>query len=408
MKRVLALALCLLFLGGCGTRLDKTSEFLKYKDKPTAAAVQSLCAEFFEDNGLAGLSVGVLVNGHATFFNYGQTQEGGAPITEDTRFDLGTLTQVFTGVTYAESIYRRYVSHGSTLKGLFPYLNVPLWEGESITLGQLATHTSGMPSAPTNLPREETPYQFYSELDLRKYLSGASLESQPGSVYSPDGMDMGLLGFAVSVARKIPYENQVKNVIMYSIGMTRTTATFAEESTDHLATWATPHSAQGQALPHQEYGTLQGMAAFKSTAYDLMLFAWCNMNMPGTEDTFSKPAAQGRTVEAQLYTPAYPSDNPEQKITVATLGAQSVVERLHASMRIAQEEHYSQDGVSLGYGYRLGQMGENQYIWQKGGDAGNGGYIGFVPGTATAVVVLANSGVEVDGLGRQILELLQN
>ena len=410
--RLTAMVLVLaLMLSACGTRMDKTSELLKYKDADKIKSLEAAATAFYESSGLQGLSVGVLVDGHVRFFNFGLTEENGAAITEDTRFDLGSLTQVFTGVTYGESIYRRYLSDGSELKKIFPFLSLPQWEGKDlITFGQLATHRSGFESAPGNLPREEAPYTAYSELALRRYLSTAELQTKPGSAYSPEGMDMGLLGFALEVARRTPYEQHVKNVIMYSIGMTRTTATFDPESDSHLKSWATPHSADGKQLPHEEYGALQGMAAFRSTAYDMMLFAWCHMNMPGTEDTFTKPEAEGRSVEEQLYLSSYGSDGKViseiATVTAEMLKVQSVIERLHAGMRIAQDEHYTDGTVRLGYGYILDEMNGKDYVWQRGGDAGNAGYIGFVPQTATAVVALSNTGSDVSQLGEALLKII--
>lgn len=402
MKRLLALALCLAALSGCGARLDKTSEFLRYKDKDTISAAQTAIQAYYDENNLAGISVGILVDGYVEFFNLGNTKEGGTPITEDTRFDLGTLTQVFTGVAYSESIYKRYLSDGTSVKKLFPYLDIPLWGGtESMTCGQLATHRSGMPQKPTNLPRGDVPYEFYSELDLRRYLSTASLDSQPGTVYQPGGMDMGLLSFAIEVARKTPFEQHVKSVIMYNISMTRTTITLDEDDT---SPWAMPHDADGNPLPHQEYSSLLGMSAFKSTAYDMMLFAWCNMDMPGTESTFDKEAASQWTLQQKLYMVL---DTEAKSAEYSKLlGSQSVTERLYAAMMIAQDEHYSDGDTVLGYGYRLGEIGGNKYVWQNGGDAGNGGYIGFVPGTSTAVVVLSNTGADVEPLGLQLISLL--
>ncbi len=372
----------LILLSACGTRLDKTSEFLKYKDSAKIEQIDRLCSEYVKTEGIMGMSVGVFIDGRVKFFNYGVTKKDGKPISEETRFELGTMTQVFTGVMFGEYVARGYLNDGSTVKNYFPYLNIPAWNGENIlTYGALATHRSGLPQKPSNLPKSESPYSDYGELMLRRNIGTWEYTSRPGDVYFDAGMDMGLLGFAVEAAIRQPYETLVKNAIMYRIGMEKTTVTMTEEQD---AARAMPHDVNGNTAAVQNYACLQGMAGFKSTAYDMMAFSWMLLGMPGDEETYTIPLdADGK---------------PERKRTQ--------LENLRAACDVATSLQYEGNGIKVGYGFRLGQLAGKDYIWQSGVSAGYGSYIGLIDDSDTAVVILANSVCAPQTLGESVLSIL--
>ena len=133
MKKLLSLTLCLLLLlCGCGiTRFDKVSPFHQFTDGEAAEQVRRLCAAFYEDQALTGMSVGILKDGEVAFYNFGVKETGGSPVTEDTVYELGTMSELFTGIMFSEWVGRGYLTEDQPLATYFPLTNLPQWKAEA-------------------------------------------------------------------------------------------------------------------------------------------------------------------------------------------------------------------------------------------------------------------------------------
>ncbi|MEV0636794.1 serine hydrolase domain-containing protein [Streptomyces sp. NPDC050619] len=117
-----------------------------------------------------------------------------------TVFQLGSIAKTFTATALA-----RAVRAGETrldaplvLPAGFP---VPREGPRRITLADLATHTSGLPSLPPNLLAEADPYDPYAHYtldDLAAGLRETTLSAEPGSSYAYSNLGVGLLGQALA------------------------------------------------------------------------------------------------------------------------------------------------------------------------------------------------------------------
>ncbi|MEL6122455.1 MAG: serine hydrolase domain-containing protein, partial [Bacteroidota bacterium] len=63
-------------------------------------------------------------------------------------FEIGSITKVFTGISLSALISEQRAALNDRVEDQLGY---PLRAGGGITLAQLATHTSGLPSLPTNV-----------------------------------------------------------------------------------------------------------------------------------------------------------------------------------------------------------------------------------------------------------------
>jgi CubicO group peptidase (beta-lactamase class C family) len=81
-------------------------------------------------------------------------------------------------------------------KYLREHVTMPERSGKSITLLDLATHTSGLPRLPGNMKVDNAanPYVDYSLDDLYQFLSGYTLPRDPGSEFEYSNLGAGLLG----------------------------------------------------------------------------------------------------------------------------------------------------------------------------------------------------------------------
>jgi CubicO group peptidase (beta-lactamase class C family) len=92
--------------------------------------------------------------------------------------------------------------------------------GKKVTIHQLLTHTSGIPSY-TNLPnfgREVSRNPYPVEEFVKKYCSG-DLEFEPGAKFSYNNSGYFLLGAVIEKIAGKPYENVLEERIFKPLGM---------------------------------------------------------------------------------------------------------------------------------------------------------------------------------------------
>ena len=153
-----------------------------------------------------GIIIGVVDRGGTHYYSYGHGSAAGDSINQRTVFEIGSVTKAFTGVLLAQMIERGDVRLNDPISLYLPQsAGVPASVGDSITLLELATHSSGLPRLPSNLnpANPENPYADYSVHDLYSFLAAV----QPGpkkAEYSnagfglllPGGLHIEMISFA--------------------------------------------------------------------------------------------------------------------------------------------------------------------------------------------------------------------
>lgn len=238
---------------------------------------------------------------------------------------------------------------------------MPSRNGKSITLVDLATHTSGLPRLPTNLePKDENdPYADYTAANLDAFLSSYVLPRDPGAQYEYSNLGGGLLGHVLALRAGTDYATLVKRRITDVLGMSSTSITLAA---DERARLAPGHDSSLARVPNWNWQVLEGAGALHSTANDLLTFLSANLG-----DT---------------QTPLAP----------ALVGMLAVTRK-------------SDDG-SVGLGWELRTDPAPTIIWHNGGTGGYRTWVGFDPAARVGVVVLSNTFTTagVDDIGGHLLD----
>lgn len=164
--------------------------------------------------------VGVLKDGELAFVRgYGSADpRTGAPITADTRFKIGSLTQTFTAVAILQLRDRGLLDLDAPVR---TYLKdyVPL--GQTITLRHLLSHTSGIPSytdAHTFALGFDGPV---TAADVRARFEGLALEFAPGTDFDLSNSGYYLLGQVVEVVSGKPLADYLATDVLAPAGMKR-------------------------------------------------------------------------------------------------------------------------------------------------------------------------------------------
>jgi len=208
----------------------------------------------------------------------GLTKQGGLSPDKNTVFEIGSITKVFTSILLAEAVRENLANYDDPVAAHLAKLkfkkNSPF---HTITLSELATHTSGLPRLPVDISDGidwENPYAHYNEQRLTQSLvSFRKKQLEVAGEYSYSNYGAGILGFALTQIYGQTYRDLLKEKILDPLNMTSTDVPtrFADLPDDLRARIATPH-AGGKAVNHWELASLVGAGAMISSAEDLVKF----------------------------------------------------------------------------------------------------------------------------------------
>jgi CubicO group peptidase (beta-lactamase class C family) len=324
-------------------------------------------------NRIAGAAVGVVVDGAAHTYFFGETKLGsGTKPDGDTVYEIGSITKTMTAALLALAVAE---NEGLTLESpAAPLLpdgyTLPAFEGREITLGDLASHTSSLPRLPENLgtwPRD--PYARYTMADLKSFLEGYALNATPGTRYEYSNLGASILGIAMANRADSTYDALLASRILGPLGMSDSAIALSETQQQRLAA---PYASRGlplDCLPPRDstnwnLGIFAPAGGIKSTLNDMLKYLKASM------------APEGTVLEP-----------------IAPLLFQG---------RFAVNEGMT---VALGWHFLNGSGGAPDIIWHNGGTGGYSTFMGFFRGTRTGIVLLANTSVsgEVDAAALSIL-----
>lgn len=312
-----------------------------------------------------GIVVGVIGPEGRRVIAYGQLEKGDPrPLNGDTIFEIGSATKVFTSLLLADMVQRGEVALDDPVaKYLPPNAKMPERNGRSITLVDLATHTSGLPRLPTNMSPKDpaNPYADYSVEQLYQFLSTYQLTRDIGSQYEYSNLGGGLLGHVLARRAGMDYEALVRSRICGPLGMNNTRITLTPEMKARLAAG---HNAALDTVENWDLPTLAGAGALRSTANDLLTFLAANLGYT------KSPLAPAMAAMLKVRRPT------------------------------------GQPGLEVGLGWHIFTTNGKEIIWHNGGTGGYRSFIGFDPKAGVGVVALSNASTlaGVDDIGRHLLD----
>ena len=279
----------------------------------------------------------------------------------NTVFEIGSVTKVFTSLLLADMVVRGEVALDEAATKYLPKnVSIPTRKGKKITLLDLATHKSSLPRLPTNLSPKDAmnPYADYTVEQLYAFLSECELARDIGQKVEYSNLGVGLLGHILSLRASASYEELIVSRICKPLEMTSTSITL---SPDMQARLATGHNPAGQEVKNWDLPTLAGAGALRSTANDMLRFVQANMG------TLKSTLTQAMT---------------EQQIT-------------------RSEADGPNSSIALGW-FKLAELG-NEIIWHNGQTGGYHSFVGFDKKKGVGVVVLCNSGIDIDDIGLHLI-----
>jgi D-alanyl-D-alanine-carboxypeptidase/D-alanyl-D-alanine-endopeptidase len=202
------IAVVSLWVAGCHAREERAPHGTTGWSVPSDEAIATLLAERMKHNGV-GMVVGVIDGERRSVIAYGVSgAANGRPVDGATVFQLGSLTKVITTLLLADMVARGEVRLDDPVSAVLPSEAAMIEVGRPITLRDLATHTSGLPSTPTNIDihGEPDPYEAYPVDSLWAFLARFRPDRAPGMTYEYSNLGVSLLGRALALRMGSTYE----------------------------------------------------------------------------------------------------------------------------------------------------------------------------------------------------------
>ncbi len=332
---------------------------------PSDAEIHKMLAERVgaEENGV-GIVVGVVEPQGRRIISYGHPSAGDLrPLDGDTVFEIGSVTKVFTALLLADMVRQNEVALADPVAKYPPAgVKVPERNGRSITLVDLATHTSGLPFMPENAPAFNGPAaRKYSAADLVHYVASYKLTRDIGSKWDYSNIGYWLLSEALASRAGMDYESLLRARVIAPLKLASTDFVLSPKMKANLAAG---HDAGLQPSPDVSnlpvYSLMPSAGGLYSTANDLLTFLSVAL---GYERSSLGPA-----MEASVST-----------------------------------RRPTQSGNEQALGWTVIGKGDDQIIFRDGGTLGYASSMAWDPKKRIGVVVLSNQVASVDDIARHLL-----
>lgn len=141
---------------------------------------------------------------------------------EHTAFEIGSVSKTMTAALLAEMIARGEITLDDPIMRLLPQgTSVPTFAGREITIGNIVTHTSGLPRIPPQWPIADfnNPYARLTERDLLGALSATRLTIAPGTRWEYSNFAVMVLSYALAKRSGKDFETLLHERLLVSLGM---------------------------------------------------------------------------------------------------------------------------------------------------------------------------------------------
>ncbi|HEV7310884.1 class C beta-lactamase [Ensifer sp.] len=337
------------------------------------AAIDKAIRPVMRENKVPGMAVAVTVDGRRYFLNYGvASRETKAPVTENTLFELGSISKTFaaTLATYAEVL-------GKVSFDDHPGKYIPALKGTAIdkaTLLHLATYTAG------GLPLQ-FPDAVKTDADMTDYFSAFKPDARPGAKRRYSNPSIGLFGHVAALAMGGDFGNVLETELFQKLGLKQSFVTVPKSAMSSYA-WGygradKPIRVNPGMFDAEAYGV-------KSSAADMIRFVEANID-PTAFDENTRRAIEGTHIGY------FDSGKMVQGLGWEQYPYPVSLEKLldGNSRTMALDAHAVKPLTPP-------KQPEGATLYNKTGSTnGFGGYVAFVPEEKIGVVLLANRNLPI-------------
>jgi beta-lactamase class C len=337
-------------------------------------AVDHAMAPVIAHNGIRGMAVGIVDGDEHYVFNYGvASTETGKPVTNETLFELGSVSKTLTATLASYSQVRGYLSLSDPTSRFLPSLqNSPFG---NVTLLNLGTHTpGGLPlQVPDNISNNEQLMQYFKAWQPA-YAAGTHRTYANPSI--------GTLGLIAAKSMGQDFDGLMQGQLFPTLGMKDTYIKVPAAKMPDYAQGYTKDGAPIRMAP----GVLSSEAyGIKTTAADMNRFVEANMNLIRVNEKLQHAIAnthigyfKAGPMTQDLIWEQYPYPVTLESLLSGNSPAMIFNATPVTEIKPPQEPQ------------------NNVWINKTGSTNGFGAYIAFIPQKRLGIVILANKNFPID------------
>ncbi|WP_438657454.1 class C beta-lactamase [Pseudomonas nunensis] len=362
MARLTVLGACVALLGA-GPCMAQAQT-----DQQIQSTVDAAIKPILQAQGVPGMAVAVTINGKPHYFNYGvASRESAQAVTENTLFEIGSVSKTFTATLGAYAIATGKLSLSDKASQVLPDLRGSAFDNVSVL--QLGTYTAG-----------GLPLQFPDEADHADKMLGYFKQWKPvyaaGTHRQYSNPSIGLFGYLAAHKLGVPFDEAMTNTLLPKLGLTHT---FLQVPPDQMSVYAQGYDKNDKpvrvdpgALDSEAYGV-------KTSTADMIRYVQANLKPASLE----KPLQQAI---ATTHTGYYTVGDMTQGLGWERYSYPVSLDKLLGgnSTPMAMEAHKVQ------WLTPPQPEPESVLINKTGSTGGFGAYVAFVPAKDIGIVILAN------------------
>ncbi|MCX2480450.1 serine hydrolase [Pedobacter sp. MC2016-15] len=324
--------------------------------------LDSLALDYLRDPNNSSLSIGIVDGDVSSTYFYGETKkESGKVPDEKSLYEIGSISKTFTAFLLAHAVNEKKIVLTDDIRkylpGEYPGLQ---YKGTPIRIVNLANHTSGLPRLPTDFDTSpgfnaEDPYKHYTKEMMYQYLKSFKPDTAAGRRTEYSNFGYAVLGKILENIYQKPLEELVKQTITGPLKMSSTNFKIAESE---MALMTIGYSeTSGKPVPYWQLGAFNAAGGLNSNIHDMLLYLKANMA----------------------------NVNPD--------------------FILSHTETNRQTDQSTALAWVLSPFRGKTVIWHNGGTAGFSSWCGYIKDKKLGVVILSNSGDEVNDIALELLSL---
>lgn len=248
------------------------------------SVIKAFVEPLLEDNPYAAVVVAVASPYGTSTYGFGSARgPGSAPPNGDSFLKLGSISKTFTGAILAQAELEGRINMNVPAQLYMPLgIVLPTYNGNQITLSNLVTHTSGLPThvdiSGMSLPEAISVVHDPSWPQYVNTVNTAKLSSAPGTEYDYSNLGGALVGQALTNSFGQDYETLLSTKLLQPLGMSSTTSRpISDENSRTILGWMSAGEPALPAFKNPNGGVMDSAGSITSTGRDMAKFIQMNL-----------------------------------------------------------------------------------------------------------------------------------